>query len=130
MMATEVPVEEGRLLHTTMVYAFGVDSSTPAIRIFDVSSTESTAEGCDQPETLNSPPITPESSKRQWRRSSWCPEEERKKEEKQEMQRSLAVVGKRYVLFGTLVFANGKMKLYNRNTQNNELRSESQDRRC
>jgi len=34
--------------------------------------------------------------KRQWRRSSWCPEEGRKKEEKHEKQKMiLAVVGKR-----------------------------------
>jgi hypothetical protein len=45
--------------------------------------------GIDDPSSLDA-------VKKQWRRSSWCPEEERKKEEKHEKQRMiLAVVGKR-----------------------------------
>jgi len=61
----------------------------PDIRVNDVSVSAqgSTAGSGEQP--------SPESAKRQWRRSSWCPEQERKKEEKHEIQRSLAVAGRR-----------------------------------
>jgi len=77
----------------------------PDILVIDVSSAESTADGNDAPHgPATSPPVTPESSRRQWRRSSWCPEQDRKKEEKQEMQRSLAVVGKRYTAVRSVAF--------------------------
>lgn len=73
-----------------------LSSPPPDILVIDVSSAESTGDGHDASHgPASSPPVTPESSRRQWRRSSWCPEQDRKKEEKQEMQRSLAVVGKR-----------------------------------
>ncbi len=41
------------------------------------------------------PELMVEGIKKQKRRSSWCPEEGRKKEEKQETQRMLAVTGRR-----------------------------------
>jgi len=62
----------------------------PDIRVNDISlsaQSKDAATGGNQP--------SPESAKRQWRRSSWCPEQERKKEEKHEYQRSLAVAGRR-----------------------------------
>ena len=63
--------------------------SPPDIRVNDVA-----VESGGESELTAEP--SPETMRRQWRRSSWCPEEERKKEEKQEKQRSLAIVGKRY----------------------------------
>jgi len=63
----------------------------PDIRVNDISVS---AQGKD-PTAGGSQP-SPESAKRQWRRSSWCPEQERKKEEKQEYQRCLAVSGRRW----------------------------------
>jgi len=64
--------------------------SPPDIRVNDVSVSSQAKDGSSG----GSQP-SPESAKRQWRRSSWCPEQERKKEEKQEIQRSLAVTGRR-----------------------------------
>lgn len=65
----------------------------PDIRVNDVSVNKDGNGG--QP--------SPESAKRQWRRSSWCPEQERKKEEKQEYQRSLAVAGRRWLFLLTII---------------------------
>lgn len=39
-----------------------------------------------------------ETIRRQKRRSSWCPEKERKKDEKEEKQRMLGVAGRRYII--------------------------------
>ena len=63
----------------------------PDIRVNDISVS---SQGKDASTGGGQP--SPESAKRQWRRSSWCPEQERKKEEKQEYQRSLAVAGRRW----------------------------------
>jgi len=62
----------------------------PDIRVNDVSVNSDGKDG-----SVGGGQPSPESAKRQWRRSSWCPEQERKKEEKQEIQRSLVVTGRR-----------------------------------
>ena len=62
----------------------------PDIRVNDISVNSQGKDG-----STNGGMPSPESAKRQWRRSSWCPEQERKKEEKQEIQKSLAVAGRR-----------------------------------